>query len=111
MAYKAVDGNGVGMGLPAGGALHLESVEEVALLGILRPQVGDSATTSSGSLSLALERNQVRERTYPANSADSVSAYMLAIICPFNVSLLGVAVGGCGRCGDDKATTCSVFSR
>jgi len=41
--HKAADGNSIGMDLSARCTLYLESVEEVALLGVLGPQVGDTA--------------------------------------------------------------------
>ncbi len=76
------------MGLSARGALHLEGVKEVALLGVLWPQVGDSATARQCRC-LEMRAWLTEESTHPASSAVKVSAYIFTVAC----CLLSFVVG------------------
>ncbi len=78
------------MDLSARRALHLEGVKEVALLGVLWPQVGDSGTARQCGC-LEMRAWLTEESTHPASSAVRVSAYIFTIGC---CCLLGLAVDG-----------------
>lgn len=68
------------MGLSARRALHLKGVEKVALLGVLWPQVGDSATARQCGC-LKMQAWFTGETTHPASSAVRVSAYIFTTAC------------------------------